>query len=77
MAEFSFPNKKKDLVIHLKREEGNWLVQQIPAISVHNRSLVTFSELEKSFEHQTGGDFVLFWNSPVMKQLRENGLLML
>ena len=36
-----------------------------------------FAELEKSFEEQTDGDFVLFWNSRDMKQLRESGLLML
>lgn len=77
MAEFIFPNRKKDLVIHLKKEEGKWLSEQIPAILVNNLSSVTFGELEKSFEHQTGGDFVLFWNSRDIKQLRAAGLLML
>ena len=77
MAEISFANKKQDLVIHLKHEEGNWLFTQIPNISVSQSSFTSFGELEKSFEAQTGEDFVLFWNSTSIKQLRENGLLMI
>jgi len=77
MAELTFSNKKHDLVIQLKQAEGEWLFQQIPALSINNPSQITFAELEKSFEQQTGDDFVLFWNSPAIKELRENGLLML
>ena len=77
MAELTFPNKKRDLVIHLKKEEGEWLSEQIPEILVNNQFPKTFAELEKSFEEQTDGDFVLFWNSHDIKQLRESGLLML
>lgn len=77
MAELTFANKKQDLVIHLKHEEGKWLFTQIPNISVGESSHTSFVELEKSFEEQTGEDFVLFWNSTAIKQLRENGLLML
>ena len=69
--------KKKNLVIHLKKEEGKWLSEQIPEILVNNQLPKTFEELEKSFEEQTDGDFVLFWNSRDIKQLRESGLLML
>jgi hypothetical protein len=77
MAELTFANKKQNLLIQLKQEEGKWLSVQIPKISVCQPSISTFGELEKSFEQETGGDFVLLWNSPVIKQLRENGLLML
>ena len=77
MAELIFANKKQDVVIQLKQKEGEWLFAQIPALSVFNPTQTTFGELEKSFEQHTGEDFVLFWNSPAMKELRENGLLML
>jgi radical SAM superfamily enzyme YgiQ (UPF0313 family) len=77
MAELTFSNKKHDLVIQVKQQEGEWLVEQIPALSVYNPAQITFGELEKSFEQHTGDDFVLFWNSPAIKELRENGLLML
>lgn len=77
MAELSFSNKKQELIIQLKQEEGKWLFDRISQISVSNSIQTTFGELEKSFEQQTGEDFVIFWNSPVIKELRKNGLLML
>jgi len=77
MAEVTFSTKKQDLVIQLKRTEGKWLFTQIPEISVGHSPLSTFGGLQKSYEEQTGEDFVLFWNSPAIKHLRDNGLLML
>ncbi|MFA5329685.1 MAG: B12-binding domain-containing radical SAM protein [Prolixibacteraceae bacterium] len=77
MAELTFSNKKHDLVIQLKQQEGKWLHSQIPLLLVFNPQQITLGELEKNFEQQTGEDFVLFWNSPAIKELRENGLLML
>jgi hypothetical protein len=77
MAELIFSNKKQDLLIQLKQKEGEWLLAQIQSLSVFNLQQITFAELEKSFEQHTGDDFILFWNSPVVKELRENGLLML
>lgn len=77
MAELTFSNKKEDLVIQLKQQEGEWLFAQMPILSVYNPAQTTFAELEKSFEQHTGDDFILFWNSPAIKELRENGLLML
>ena len=77
MGELTFPNKKQDLKIQLKHVEGRWLMDQIAGISVGNSVQSSYGELEKSFEEQTGLDFVLFWNSPPIIQLRKNGLLML
>jgi len=77
MAELTFSNKKHDLAIQVKQAEGKWLFEQIPALSVYHLQQTTFAELEKSFEQHTGDDFILFWNSPAIKELRENGLLML
>jgi len=77
MAELTFFNKKENLVIQLKQDEGKWLFEQIPVLSVSSNKQTTYTEIEKSFEDQTGSDFMLFWNSPAMKELRENGLLIL
>jgi radical SAM superfamily enzyme YgiQ (UPF0313 family) len=77
MAELTFSNKKHDLAIQLKQTEGEWLMEQIPTLSVNTPKQNTFAELEKSFEKFTGDDFVLFWNSPAIKDMRENGMLML
>jgi hypothetical protein len=77
MTELSFSNKKQDLVIQLKQAEGEWLMEKIPALLVNNLQQITFGDLERSFGQHTSDDFVIFWNSPVMRELRENGLLML
>jgi hypothetical protein len=77
MAEISFASNKKDVVIQLPQEEGRWLFSQIPQISLSQLALTSFVDLEKSFEKQTGEDFVLFWNSGAIKQLREKWLLTL
>jgi hypothetical protein len=77
MAELTFTNKKKDLIIQFKRSEGEWLFEHIPVLSVNNQSHNTFGELQKSFEQYSEADYVIFWNSPAIKELRENGLLML
>ncbi len=77
MAELTFPNKKQNLVIQLKQGEGRWLMEQIQNISVCNPVQTTYGDLESSFEEEIGEYFMLFWNIPAMKQLRENGLLML
>ena len=77
MAELTFSNKKLDFVILLKQPEGEWLFEQIPTLSVNSPVQITFAELEKSFEQHTGNDFILFWNSPAIKELRENGLMLL
>ena len=77
MAELTFFNKKGNLAIQLPQIDGKWLSGQIPGLSVSSNQTTTFAELGKSFEVETGSDFVLFWNSTSMKHLRENGLLML
>ncbi|OFX57517.1 MAG: radical SAM protein [Bacteroidetes bacterium GWB2_41_8] len=77
MAELTFFNKKENLIIQLKQDEGKWLFEQVPGTSIMSSKQPTFGELSKSFEEQTGGDFMLFWNSPAIGNLRENGLLTL
>ena len=77
MAELTFVNRKTNLVLEMKKEEGLWMLDQLLNNLINNTLKITFGELEKSFEQQTENDFVLFWNSPVMLQFRKNGLLML
>ena len=77
MAELTFVNRKTNLVLEMKKIDALWMYEQFVNNLINNTLKITFGELEKSFELQTGNDFVLFWNSPVMMQLRKNGLLML
>ncbi|MGE5428707.1 MAG: B12-binding domain-containing radical SAM protein [Methylococcaceae bacterium] len=77
MAELTFLSKKENLLLQLPQMEGQWLMEQLPKLSVSAGQTVTFGELAKDFEQQTGQDFMLFLNSPAMKNLREAGLLIL
>ncbi len=77
MAELTFVNRKTNLVLEMKKIDAIWMYEQFVNNLINNTLKITFGELEKSFELQTGNDFVLFWNSPVMLQFRKNGLLML
>ena len=77
MAELTFAIKKENLTIQLQQNDGRWLMERIPEIYPGNPGHTTYGELQLSFEEQTGNDFVLFWNSPAIKNLRKNGLLMI
>lgn len=77
MAELMFFNKKRNLTILLPQKEGKWLSEQLQGLSVYINQSITFAELGKSFEEETGSDFVLFWHSTSIKHLRKNGLLLL
>ena len=77
MGELIFPNKKQNLKIQLKRGECKWLSDHIAGFSLRNSVQTTYGELERSFEEQTGEDFILFWNCPSIKLLRNHGMLML
>ena len=67
MAELTFTTKKGDLVIQLKQKDGKWLEGRIPELSILNPALITSANWKKSYEVETGNDFILFWNS---RQLR-------
>ncbi len=77
MAELHLSNRNEELAIQMKKQEGSWLAARLPRLSVDAAEPVNFSQLKTSFEEETGEDFVLFWNSPAMQNLRENGLVAL
>ncbi len=77
MAELSFSNRSEEIVIQLKKPEGSWLEEHLPELSVSNANPTSYNQLKTAFEEQTGGDFLLFWNSPAIITLRENGLIIL
>lgn len=77
MAELSFSNRNKEVVIQLKKQEGSWMEENLPKLSVTATNPTSYHQLKTAFEEQTGDDFLLFWNSPPMLTLRENGLIIL
>ena len=77
MAELIFNTKKHRFVIHLKKAWGEWLYEIMPKLSVMNQKTYTYQQLEQEFDQYFPGDFPLFWNSPAVGKMRENGLLLI
>ncbi len=67
--------RQREVVLNTHPETGRWLMALLPRISPANRELMTFHQLEDSFSKTAQGEFKLFWNSPVMQTLRENGMV--
>ena len=77
MVSMTFHNKKEDLVIDIQENLGQWLSELLPAISIKQKALKTWVDLEKDFQEKCNGDFNQFWNNHAMKELRDHGLLVL
>jgi hypothetical protein len=77
MASLICFNKTKNWLVHLKQEEGKWLFEQIHLLAVDTNDSITWSDLKISFEEHTKNDFILFWNSPTIKKIREQGLVVI
>jgi hypothetical protein len=77
MTELIFTNKKNDFKLELKEELGKWLKEMLTRLSVNNQRTFTFTEIEQDFKKQNLGSFENFWNSDIVDELKENGLLVL
>jgi hypothetical protein len=77
MAELTFINKKKDFTLQLQENWGRWLAALLPSVSPDSSRTYTFAEIEADFQQQELGSFHIFWYSNAVKELREQGLLVL
>ena len=77
MAELLFHTKKHHFLIQLQKSWGEWLFGIMPALSVKNQKIFTYNQLEQEFNKHFPGDFPLFWNSPAVEKMRENGLFVI
>ncbi|MEJ1224029.1 B12-binding domain-containing radical SAM protein [Sediminicola sp. 1XM1-17] len=71
-----FHGKMESNEIALSKEHGEWLMNTLEKISVHQGNTVTFGQLKSDFENHME-DFELFWFSKPMLTLRSLGLLTL
>lgn len=69
-------NKTQTFEISINADEGKWLVATLEKVSIYSQNKCTFAQLKEDFELQFD-DFELFWFSKPIKNLRENGLLVL
>lgn len=77
MSSLIFHTKKESYSIQTGQEEGKWLSEILPELSVKNSKLLTFQDLQKNYEEAGLENFELFWQSRTIQKIRENGLLIL
>ncbi len=77
MSSLTFHAKKESYSIQTAQDEGKWLTEILPALSVKNSKLLTFQDLKKNYEEAGLENFELFWQSRTIQKIRENGLLVL
>jgi hypothetical protein len=66
---------QREVVIQTSEQTGKWLTGIFPRFVIGKHDLLTFRELEEQFTASGLVDFKTFWEGPVMKTLRENGLM--
>ncbi len=81
MMTLTFHDKKESFSLKTNKKEGEWLVEMLEKISIHNILPLgvlgfTFQEIKSDFETHFE-DFELFWYSKPVNTLREFGLLVL
>ena len=62
--------------ISVDKNYGDWLVNILPRLSIHNEQKLSLGDLKANFEKQFN-DFELFWFSKPIAKLKANGLLSL
>ena len=75
MAELEFYDKKKSWSFQTTAQQGKWLMEIFPKLTIGKHAPMLWVELNKGCEQQEDNNS--FIKSPVFKQLRENGLLIL
>lgn len=74
MLQMTFHDKANVFDLSVEKEKGEWLLNILKKLSVHEEKLLTFSQLKANCESQFS-DFELFWYSKPVSILRDNGLL--
>jgi hypothetical protein len=72
----TFHDKNDSFQVLMEKENGEWFLNILDRLSVHNNEHLTFSALKTDYETHFG-DFELFWYSKPVNILRAHGLLVL
>jgi hypothetical protein len=75
MAELEFYGQKDHWMLNTELAIGEWLMDVLPRLSLEAPEPMAVQQLKLAYEQANLGDFEEFKSSPVWKQLRENGLL--
>lgn len=77
MVELTFHSKNDIVQLNLPKEQGNWLNQILPNMSVHAGKSCSFQDAKKHYENAISEDFEPFWYGKGLQPLRDAGLLVL
>ena len=77
MAALTFQGKKESMTIQVDRQQGMWLSEILPQLSVNNRKQLSWQEVKESYEAAGLQDFELFWDNKPVNTLYKMGLLKL
>ena len=74
-AKISIQTTQQEIIIQTDKRTGKWLAGIFPVLVPGNHELMTFQKLEELYTSGDAGNFKSFWEGPVIKTLRENGLV--
>ncbi len=74
-AKIIIQTNRQELTIMTGEQTGRWLSGIFSHLTIGNHPAFTFRELEEQYQAGGLGDFKAFWEGPVAKRLRENGLV--
>ncbi|MEO6548538.1 MAG: radical SAM protein [Ferruginibacter sp.] len=77
MASLTFHSRKETVTIKVDIEQGKWLANILPDLSVENNRLYTLQEVKLNYETAGLADFELFWDNKPVNTLHKIGLLQL
>jgi radical SAM superfamily enzyme YgiQ (UPF0313 family) len=69
--------KQESLGVDCDQNIGNWLVKTLPTLTPNQNEPLTYNQLQEKFEANGFDDFTTFWNTEIMNDLKEIGLLYL
>ncbi len=77
IASISFYTKRETANIRLTKDQGEWLMNILPQLSIANSRLWSLPEVQQSYDAAGLEDFELFWFNKPMNTLYKYGLLVL
>lgn len=77
IAELTFYTKEETIQLQMSEEQGKWLEEMLPLISVSSPKNWNFQELQDHYYTKIKEDFEPFWYGKSISQLRDFGLLVL
>ncbi len=77
VASLTFQSRRETLNIRVDKEQGAWLAEILPLLSVDNLKTYTMQEVQSHYEAAGLEDFELFWDNKPVSGLYKVGLLVL